>query len=68
MTREQVIEALKSNLNQPVVVEFTDGSIGRITPLTVDQEGFIHDLATPDDAVFWVPFEEVVAVTPAKPD
>jgi hypothetical protein len=68
MTRDEVIQALKANLNQPVVVEFTDGVVGSITPLTVDKEGFIHDLATPDDSVFWVPFEEVVSVTPAKPD
>ena len=45
-------------------VEFTDGFQVRITPLTVDKEGFIHDLASKDDAVFWVPFEEVASVTP----
>ena len=62
MTREEVIGALKANLNKPVLVEFTDGVTGRITPLTVDKDGFIHDLATKDDIVFWVPFEEVVSV------
>ena len=64
MTREEVIAALKSNLNKAVLVEFTDGALVRIRPLTVDPEGFIHDLATKDDMVFWVPFEEVVSVTP----
>ena len=68
MTRDEVIGTLKANLNKPVVVEFTDGVIGRITPLTVDREGFIHDLATQDDAVFWVPFEQVISVTPANPE
>lgn len=63
MTREEVIAALKANLNKPVHVEFADGNSGRIRPLTVDPEGFIHDLATQDDFVFWVPFEEVVSVT-----
>jgi hypothetical protein len=67
MTREEVIGTLKANLNKPVRVEFTDGISSRITPLTVDKEGFIHDLATTDDAVFWVPFEEVVSVTPEEP-
>ena len=67
MTRDEIIGALKANLNKPVLVQFTDGVIGRIMPLTVDQEGFIHDLATKDDAVFWVPFEEVVSVTPEEP-
>ena len=62
MTREEVISALKANLNKPVLVEFSDGATGRITPLTVDKDGFIHDLATQDDMVFWVPFEEVVSV------
>jgi hypothetical protein len=64
MTRVDIIAALKANLNKPVLVEFTDGITARIQPLTVDQEGFIHDLATQDDMVFWVPFEEVVSVTP----
>ena len=64
MTREEVIHVLKSNLNKPVRVEFTDGVVARIMPLTVDKDGFIHDLATQDDAVFWVPFDDVVSVTP----
>jgi hypothetical protein len=67
MTRDEVIQALRANLNKPVLVEFTDGILVRVTPLTVDQEGFIHDLASQDDAVFWVPFEEVATVTPESP-
>jgi hypothetical protein len=66
VTRDQVIATLKANLNKPVIVEFTDGVSGRITPLTVDKEGFIHDLASTDDTVFWVPFEEVASVTPEQ--
>jgi hypothetical protein len=68
MTRDEIIGALKANLNKPVLVEFTDGVTGRIRPLTVDKEGFIHDLATQDDVVFWVPFEEVVSVTAEEPN
>lgn len=64
MTREEIIGTLKANLNKPVRVEFADGVSGRITPLTVDKDGFIHDLSSQDDAVFWVPFEEVVSVMP----
>lgn len=67
MTREEVIAALKANLNKPVQVEFTDGVRLRIRPLTVDKEGFIHDLATQDDLVVWVPFEEVLSVMPENP-
>ena len=66
MTREEIIAALKANLNKPVQAEFTDGVRLRIRPLTVDKEGFIHDLATQDDMVVWVPFEEVVSVTPEE--
>lgn len=68
MTRDEVIAALKANLNKPIHVEFTDGIGVRVRPLTVDKEGFIHDLATQDDMVFWVPFEEVVSVTPEAPE
>ena len=64
MTRDEIIAALKQNLNKPVWVEFIDGVTGRIRPLTVDKDGFIHDLATQDDCVFWVAFEEVVSVRP----
>jgi hypothetical protein len=67
MTRDEVIAALKANLNRPVRVEFTDGISSHIRPLTVDQEGFIHDLDTKDDMVFWVPFEEVASVTGEDP-
>ena len=67
MTREEIIAALKANLNKPVQVEFTDGVHLRIRPLTVDKDGFIHDLATQDDVVLWMPFEEVVSVTPDEP-
>jgi hypothetical protein len=59
MTRDQVIETLKSNLNKPVTIHFTDGIAVRVSVLTVDAEGFIHDLDSKDDSVFWVPFEEV---------
>lgn len=67
MTRDEIIGALKANLNKPVWVKFTDGVTGRIRPLTVDKDGFIHDLATQDDLVFWVAFEEVVSVTTEEP-
>ena len=43
-------------------LKFTDGFVTLATPLTVDAEGFIHDLATTDDHVFWVAFEEVEEV------
>ena len=62
MTRDEVIAALKANLNKTVTLEFMDGFITQATPLTVDKEGFIHDLATKDDHVFWVAFEEVKEV------
>lgn len=64
MTRDEIIAALKGNLNKAVWVEFTDGATVRIRPLTVDKDGFIHDLATQDDCVFWVAFEEVVSLRP----
>jgi hypothetical protein len=63
MTREEIIAALKANLNKTVILEFTDGFVTEATPLTVDKDGFIHDLASKDDHVFWVPFEEVAKVT-----
>ncbi len=67
MTRDDVIATLKANLNKTVTLRFTDGFVTAATPLTVDKEGFIHDLASKDDHVFWVSFEEVESVTPAAP-
>ncbi len=67
MTREEIVATLKANLNKQVTLKFTDGFVTPATPLTVDAEGFIHDLASKDDHVFWVPFEEVESVTPLTP-
>jgi len=70
MTREEIVQVLKANLNKTVTLTFTDGFITQATPLTVDSEGFIHDLATTDDHVFWVAFEDVAEVIAegAKPE
>ena len=65
MTREEIVQALKANLNKTVTLKFADGFITQATPLTVDAEGFIHDLATTDDHFFWVAFEEVAEVIAA---
>jgi len=66
MTREEIVRVLKANLNKTVTLKFTDGFVTQATPLTVDAEGFIHDLATADDHVFWVAFEEVQEVIPER--
>jgi len=63
MTREEIVRALKANLNKTVILKFAGGFVMQATPLTVAAEGFIHDLATTDDHVFWVAFEEVTEVT-----
>ena len=63
MTRAEIVQVLKANLNKTVTLKFTDGFVTQATPLSVDAEGFIHDLATTDDHVFWVAFEEVAEVT-----
>lgn len=69
MTRDEVIQVLKANLNKTVTITFTDGFVTPATPLTVDAEGFIHDLASQEDHVFWVAFEEVASVsTEAVPE
>jgi hypothetical protein len=65
MTRDEVIQVLKANLNKTVTITFTDGFVTPATPLTVDAEGFIHDLASQEDHVFWVAFEEVASVSVA---
>lgn len=49
-------------MNKTVTLKFTDGFVAQATRLTVDAEGFIHDLATTDDQVFWAAFEEVEKV------
>jgi hypothetical protein len=68
MTRDEIVQVLKANLNKTVTLTFIDGFVTPATPLTVDADGFIHDLATKEDHVFWVPFEEVASVTPESAD
>ncbi len=62
MSRDEIVRILKANLNKTVTITFRDGFVTPATPLTVDSDGFIHDLATMDDHVFWVAFEEVESV------
>ena len=62
MTHNEIVQLLKANLNKTVTLSFADGFVTQATPLTVDAEGFIHDLATTYDHVFWVAFEEVEEV------
>jgi hypothetical protein len=64
MTRDEVVQTLKDNLNKPVRVNFKDGESFRLTPLTVEDEGFIFDLSSTEDIVNWMSFEEVETVIP----
>jgi hypothetical protein len=64
MTRDEIVQILRANLNKPVEIKFTDGAVQRVMPLTVEKDGFMHDLASQEDIVIFVSFEEVASVTP----
>ena len=62
MTREECVAVLQANLNQPVLVKFADGEAMRVMPLTIEEEGFIFDLASAEDIVNWMSYDEVSSV------
>jgi hypothetical protein len=62
MTREECVEVLQANLNKAVLVTFADGESMRVMPLTIEEEGFIFDLASAEDIVNWMSYDEVASV------
>lgn len=73
MTGEEIAQLLRANINKIVRVTYQDGSIDSVLVLTVDDEGFVFDVASIEDGgrkttEYWTPFSEIsdVQITPPE--
>lgn len=68
MTTEEAIAVLMANIDKTVKVTYKDGDIDLALVLTVDDEGFVFDLAAlPVEeraAAYWTRFSDIAEVQP----
>ena len=70
MTTKEIIEVLKANIDKTVRVTYQDGDTDLALVMTVDDEGFVFDLASlnPGEgkAIYWTSFADLLDVQPAS--
>ena len=70
MTIEEMAAITKANIDRTVTVRFRNGESDLALVLTVDDEGFVYDLASlePQDrkTSFWTAFSEVEEIEVAR--
>jgi len=59
MSREEIIQALRANVDRAVRVTFVDGITELVTVVNLDNEGFVNQVG---DEFFWTVFENVSEV------
>jgi len=65
MTHDEIAEMLRANIDRAVGVTYTDGETAELLIHTVDDEGFVCDIARPGAAsdppeyAYWVRFTDV---------
>lgn len=59
MSREEIIQMLRANVDRAVRVTFVDGETRVVTVTNLDDEGFVHQVG---DEFFWSTFEDVSQV------
>ena len=71
MTPDQMADTLRASIDQRVEVTYTDGKTEELLVHTVDDEGFVCDIARPESSdppeyAYWVRFTDVREVR--RPD
>lgn len=61
MSREEVIQTLRANVDRAVRVIFVDGETQVVIVANLDDEGFVDQVG---DEFFWTAFESVSEVQP----
>ena len=64
MTPDQIAEMLRANIDQVVVVAYSDEKTEELLIHTVDDEGFVCDIVRPETSdppeyAYWVRFTDV---------
>jgi hypothetical protein len=70
MQPDEMIEILKANIDKTVRVTYQDGDTDLALVLTVDDEGFVFDLASlrsgEQNTSYWARFSDLTEVRPAS--
>jgi hypothetical protein len=71
MTNEEITAVLRANVAKTVKVIYRDGDTALALVQSVDDEGFVYDLAYLSGAerttAFWTAFSEIADVQPVPP-
>jgi len=61
MTRDDIVGTLKTNIGRRVLLTWTEGDSEILTPVSVDDEGFVYE-PEPPESMYWNRLEEVASV------
>ncbi len=63
MTREEIIRALKRNIDKPVRIVYSTGDVRSVVPIGVDALGFVYDVEEGGNVeAFFTPFDDIESV------
>jgi len=62
VTREEIIQTLKRNIDKPVRLVYASGDVKRVVPIGVDTLGFVYDEDRDGLNSFFAPFDNIKAV------
>jgi DNA-directed RNA polymerase subunit E'/Rpb7 len=70
MTIDEIIQLVRASVDEVITVKYKSGEVDVALVLTVDDEGFVYDLAClkPEDrkTEYWTPFSEIAEVQRAN--
>jgi hypothetical protein len=69
MTADEIVEVIQANIDETVCVTYDDGRTEKLLVHTVDDEGFVCDIATAENEetppyAYWVRFRDVTDARP----
>ena len=63
MTRAEIIDVLKRNIDKPVRIVYTTGDVRSVVPIGVDTLGFVYDVEEAGNVeAFFAPFDDIESV------
>ena len=66
MSLDEIIQLVRSNVHKVITVKYKTGEVDVALVLTVDDEGFVYDLASLEQedrqTEYWTPFSEIAEV------
>jgi hypothetical protein len=63
VTRQEITEILKRNLNKSVRIVYASGDVKRVVPISIDHLGFVYEAEVGESTEsFFLPFENIESV------